>query len=728
MAVKADRKVNIKKYLPLVIAVLLAAILFVLLYYLLIIPSLYGYLYREKETRTLEMVETGISVLDHFHRLERQGLISREEAQEEAANLIRSIRYGPDKLDYFWVNDYNYQLIVHPYRADLEGEDLQNLQDSEGLYIFREFVRIGGEEGAGHLKYTWQYYGDFSQIEEKLSYIAAFEPWGWIIGTGVYLEDLEATILQLRSFTSLLLLFFIALTALLCYLYFKTRITRQELIESEEKYRLIAENTADTVTILDLDLNFRYVSPSVVNLHGFTAEEAVDRKLENTMTPESLQRAMSAFEHEMALLAVGKLDVNKTISLELEEYRKDGTTIWVDNTLSYIKDKDDKPLGIISVSKDITERKRQQDQLRLEQWEKTLILENITELVTYLDTDMRIVWANQAVLQAHRAETSAIIGKRCYELWHGLSKPCRECPVELALKTKKICHSVISYEDGTSWKMIGSPVADEEGTIIGVLDTALDITDLKKAEDELIKNNEELEKRVRERTAELELLNKELTAFTYSVSHDLRAPLRIIGSFSEALLERYENSFDQDGLNHLERINRASLRMNELIEDLLKLSRVTTRELKRERVDLSSMVETHARHLKDTEPARDVEFSVEPDILAKGDAALLRIAIENLLDNAWKYTRNIKNGRISFGREEQAGKQIFYLKDNGIGFKMDYVGKIFEPFQRLHRADEYPGTGIGLSIVQRIIGRHGGDVWAESRPGKGTAFYFTLPQ
>lgn len=726
MAEKVKYSLRNKTILQVALAIILPVIVLLLLYYLLVIPSLYNYILNEKKNQTLEMVDAGSSVLNHYYNLEQAGLLSREEAQSEASILIRSMRYGPNDQDYFWINDFEHQIVAHPFRPELEGQNLYSYQDQNGTLIFQEIVKICKEQGSGHIFYFWQYYDQADLFEEKLSYVAAFPPWDWIIGTGVYLKDLGSVIANLRAVSLYFLVIFMVLAIILGYLYYKNIHTRQELLESEEKYRLIAENTADTVSIIDLDLKFLYVSPSITNLLGFTVEEALERRVEETMTPESLAKAMAAFQQELNLIAEGTFDASKTVRLELEEYRKDGTTAWIDNSLSFIKDDSGQPIAMLSVAKDITERKKQHDKLQREQREKSLILDNITELVTYYDTEMRIVWANPAVLKSHGAIGAEIFGQKCYELWHGFCEPCPNCPVEEALRTGEICHNVVSYEDGRSWKMTGSPIKDEEGKIIGVLDTALDITELKKAEDELRILNEELEQRVHDRTVELERINRELAAFSYSVSHDLRAPLRSIEGFSEVLLEGYGDCLEEEGRNYLNRISQASRRMSHLIEDLLKLSRVTQKDLKFGQVDLSNLVEEYLHHLQETDHQREVIFNIEPGVTVSGDAALLRIAVENLLDNAWKFTAKINKASIAFGTEMQKGKKVYFIEDNGVGFSIINAEKIFDPFQRLHKRDDYPGTGIGLSIVQRIINRHNGRIWAESEPDKRTVFFFTL--
>ncbi len=239
--------------------------------------------------------------------------------------------------------------------------------------------------------------------------------------------------------------------------------------------------------------------------------------------------------------------------------------------------------------------------------------------------------------------------------------------------------------------------------------------ELKKIEDELRRLNEQLE-----------VSNRELEAFSYSVSHDLRAPLRSIDGFSQALFEEYTGRLDDQGKDYLRRISAASQRMGQLIDDLLGLSRVTRSEMHRERVDISALVQSVSAELRRTQPERKVEFVVTPGIYADGDAHLLRIVLENLLGNAWKFTEKHRDAKIEFGVKEYGGRSAFFIRDDGAGFDMAYSEKLFGAFQRLHSPAEFPGTGIGLATVQRIIHRHGGQIWAEGKMEEGATFYFTL--
>jgi PAS domain S-box-containing protein len=237
------------------------------------------------------------------------------------------------------------------------------------------------------------------------------------------------------------------------------------------------------------------------------------------------------------------------------------------------------------------------------------------------------------------------------------------------------------------------------------------------------KRNDEL---LRLRNAQLEAANKELDAFSYSVSHDLRAPLRGIDGFSQALLEDYGDKLDSTAQDYLRRVRLAAQRMSTLIDDLLNLSRVTRSEIRREKLDLSSIVRSAAEDLQRAAPGRNVKFLIADGLTADGDSRLLRVAIENLLGNAWKYTSGHSCARIEFGLYRDNGRPAYFVRDDGAGFDPRYSERLFGAFQRLHGAAEFPGTGIGLATVQRIIRRHGGEIWAEGAVEKGATFYFTL--
>jgi PAS domain S-box-containing protein len=265
-----------------------------------------------------------------------------------------------------------------------------------------------------------------------------------------------------------------------------------------------------------------------------------------------------------------------------------------------------------------------------------------------------------------------------------------------------------------------------EGLVEGIAGFNIDITDRKKAEEEVHKLNAELEQRVNQRTLQLEHANRELEAFSYSVSHDLRAPLRGIDGWSLALLEDYGPQLDEQANVYLDRVRNEAQRMGQLIDDLLKLSRVSRFEMNKAEVNLSAMASIIVNRLTESNPRRQFDFKIAPDITAVADAAMLEIVLTNLLDNAVKFTGKKPFASIEFDSHIENGQTVYCVKDNGAGFDMENARKLFGAFQRMHRQTEFQGTGVGLATVQRIIHRHGGQIWAESKANEGAAFYFTL--
>lgn len=296
----------------------------------------------------------------------------------------------------------------------------------------------------------------------------------------------------------------------------------------------------------------------------------------------------------------------------------------------------------------------------------------------------------------------------------------------------------------------GTPLIASDGTMMGLL-SVMDIRPMaltrwtapilgvfaarvavelerKAALDSLHALNASLEQRVQARTLELEAANRELEAFAYSVSHDLRAPLRAIDGFSQALLEDYGDTFDETARGYLQRVRTGTRNMTMLIDDLLRLSRISQAPLQPDDVDLSAMAHEIAARLRQHAPGRSVRVEIAPGLRVQGDPGLLRILLDNLLDNAWKYTGRTDAAHIVFDASDDVGETVFRVRDNGVGFDMRLAGKLFGAFQRMHRPDEFEGHGIGLATVRRIVHRHGGQVWAHAEPGRGATFHFTLGQ
>lgn len=281
---------------------------------------------------------------------------------------------------------------------------------------------------------------------------------------------------------------------------------------------------------------------------------------------------------------------------------------------------------------------------------------------------------------------------------YGLRKNNSEFPVEISL----------------------SPLEMDGNLLVSAV--VRDVTYRKKNEEDIKKLNSDLQ----QHAAQLEAANKELESFSYSVSHDLRAPLRSIDGFSQALLEDYGETLPPQGRNYLERVRSAAQRMAVLIDDLLALSRVTRTPLQPRFINLSQIAGEIAASLQESQPERKAVITIMPDLMVEGDPRLMRIVFDNLLGNAWKFTSKQEHTSIEFGQKSRTKERIFFVRDNGAGFDMAYADKLFGVFQRLHSVSEYPGTGIGLATVHRIITIHGGRIWADSREGKGATFYFTI--
>jgi len=504
------------------------------------------------------------------------------------------------------------------------------------------------------------------------------------------------------------------------------KMVEEVLLESEGKYRGLFENANDSIFISDPDSRqFLNVNENAAKRLGYTKQELLRMKIDDLYSPE---------DKEIVAPNIKKLIEGQSMVFDTFHRRKDGSRVPIEISGRIIEYGDQRVIQ--SFVRDITERKRAEQAVRKSEENIRLLLESTVEGIYGVDLDGNCTFANPSCAKViGYGDINQLVGNNMHALIHhtrndGTPYPEEECRIYEAFREKKptnVDDEILWRSDGTSFpaEYRSNPIW-QDGNVIGTVVTFIDITERKKAEKELKKHRDHLEELVEERTNELSSVNKELEAFAYSVSHDLRAPLRGIDGFSRALLEDYSDKLDDTGKDYLNRVSAATLRMSQLIDDLLTLSRVTRSEMTTEPVDLSALAHDVADDLGKEEPTRHIKLSIDKGLMAQGDKRLLHVVLYNLMSNSWKFTWKRLDASIEIGSDRREEEEVYFVRDNGVGFDMKYADKLFGAFQRLHTLAEFPGTGIGLAIVQRIIHRHGGRVWAEAEVDKGAVFYFTL--
>jgi PAS domain S-box-containing protein len=506
------------------------------------------------------------------------------------------------------------------------------------------------------------------------------------------------------------------------------KLAEEALRKSEELFHSTLDNMMEGCQIIGADWRYLYVNEVVAKQGRRPAKEFVGRTM---MECYPGIKTTPMFE----LLAQCMKD-RLPRQMENEFVYENGEKAWFQLAVQPV------PEGVFVLSLGITERKRAEDELKKHRYHlEELVKERTAELkkseekfrtladFTYdweywLDPERRMLYISPSCERITGFSPDSFYKEPQFinTIIHPDDRQSFENHVGLYHVGNKHSESderefrIVDRNGGTKWiAHVCAPITGEGGAYLGRRVSNRDITKRKHAEEEL-----------RRQSVELEATNRELESFAYSVSHDLRAPLRTIDGFSQIIIDDYSGKLDEQGKNYLLRVKSATQRMGQLIDDMLKLSRITRQELKREETDLSMMVRKISAELSHNQPERQVEFVIKPGCAEDCDRQLIGIALENLIGNSWKYSSRHTSARIEFGATEKDGKTVYFVRDDGAGFDPAYADKLFSPFQRLHAASEFEGNGIGLATIQRIVRKHGGSVWAEGQVEKGATFYFTL--
>ncbi|HEY2774356.1 MAG TPA: PAS domain S-box protein [Candidatus Binatia bacterium] len=380
------------------------------------------------------------------------------------------------------------------------------------------------------------------------------------------------------------------------------------------------------------------------------------------------------------------------------------------------------------LERDNERRRVAEEALRHSEERYRSLVEDMNDVIYTFDETGRFTYISPVVEQMTGHKPEELFGRSFTDFVHPDDRPFLIASLSRVLERRRepIEFRIFARDGQLRWCRSSSRRHVVGGVAVGITGCLTDVTEVRSAHDEIRRLNEALEQRVHERTAELAAANKELEAFGYSVSHDLRGPLRVIEGFSQLLTDEFGDLLGEKGVQYLESVRGSTRRMAQLIQDLLNLSRVTRNAIERRPVDLASIATSIVGELRRAEPARDVDFEITQDLGASGDPSMLRMVVENLLGNSWKYTSRHPSARIEFGSRRERGEVVFFVQDDGAGFDMKYADKLFLPFQRLHLPGEFDGTGVGLAIVDRIVRRHGGRVWADGQVEAGATIFFTL--
>ncbi len=628
-----------------------------------------------------------------------EALVTRERLFRELAESLPQLvwtahpdgtveYYNRRRAEYLGLNErednsWNWQPVLHPDDVRPTEEAWQHAVETGEPYEI--------EHRARHIDGTfhWQLSRAFAMRDEHGSIVRWY-------GTATDIQEQKQAEQALRDSRTLV---------------------QQQLAEIEAIY-----DTAPVgLCFLDTDLCFVRVNERLAEMNGVPAEAHPGRTLREIVPGVAdaaeplLRRVIGSGEPILSLELTGETAAQPGV-----------IRVWEESFLP-LKDDIGQVIGVNVVAEEITERKLAGERLR----HYATLIQFVWDAIISVDREYRIESWNRAAELIYGWSAEEVQGKLMFDVLQSTYPNAERKDVVRQLEEQGFWRGEVIHlrKDGTPIYALAAKtmIYDEKGERIGMVAVNHDITERRQAEDHIRELNVDLERRVQERTAQLLALNQELEAFSYTVSHDLRTPLRALDGFSQVLLEDYRDQLDEEGQYLLDRIRAASQRMGHLIDDLLKLSRLSRAEIRHEHLSLSDLAQDIVTDLRATLPQRQVEVTIQPGLEVDGDPRLLSILLENLFSNAFKFTRGREQARIEFGGQIEDGHAVyFFVRDNGVGFDNALAGKLFNAFQRLHTESEFEGNGIGLATVKRIVHLHGGQAWAVGSIHAGATIYFTL--